>query len=88
MVAILVDRSRLSTYAASFQASGPGPAGRDALLISVGTISAVAATFFAARRIEKVTVASVRSIVAGLMLLIGAALAAGLLGSPGPFHKV
>ena len=83
MVAILVDLSRLSTYATSFGASGLNPAGREALLIAVGAISAVAVTFFAARRIEKVTVASVRSIVAGLMLLIGAALVAGLLGSPG-----
>jgi uncharacterized membrane protein YfcA len=83
MIAVLVDLSRLSTYAASFGASGLSPSGREALLMGVGTISAVAATFFAARRIEKVTVASVRSIVAVLMLLIGAALVAGLLGSPG-----
>lgn len=82
MVAVLVDLSRLSTYAASFQASGLPPAGREALLMGVGTISAVTVTFFAARRIEKVTVASVRSTVAGLMLLIGAALVTGLLGSP------
>lgn len=82
MVAVLVDLSRLSTYAASFQASGLDPAGRETLLMGVGTISAVTVTFFAARRIEKVTVASVRSTVAGLMLLIGAALVTGLLGSP------
>jgi uncharacterized membrane protein YfcA len=82
MVAILVDLSRLPTYAASFGASGLDPAGREALLIGVGTISAAAATFFAAGHIEKVTVGSVRSIVAALMLLIGAALSAGLLGTP------
>jgi uncharacterized membrane protein YfcA len=81
MVAILVDLSRLSTYAASFGASGLDPAGREALLMAVGTISAAAVTFFAARRIEKVTHSTVRSIVAGMMLLIGAALVAGLLGS-------
>ena len=82
MIAILVDLSRLSTYAASLQASGLNPAGREALLMGVGTISAVAATIVAARRIEKVTIASLRSIVAGLMLLVGAALVAGLLGTP------
>jgi uncharacterized membrane protein YfcA len=83
MIAVLVDLARLSTYAGSFAASGMSLTGRDALLMGVGTISAVAATFVAARRIEKVTIASLRSIVAGLMLLIGAALVAGLLGTPG-----
>ena len=83
MVAILVDLSRLSTYAGSFGSRGLNPAGREALLMAVGTMSAAAVTFFAARRIDKVAVAAVRSIVAGMMLLIGAALVAGLLGSPG-----
>jgi hypothetical protein len=81
MVALLVDLSRLSTYAASFQASSLNAGERDAWLIGVGTISAITVTFVAARRLEKVTLASVRSIVAGLMLLIGAALAAGVLGT-------
>ena len=82
MFSLLVDLSRLSTYAASFRASGIAPDGREALLMGIGTISAVAATFFAARRIEKLAVGSIRSTVAGLMLLIGAALVTGLLGSP------
>lgn len=80
MIAILVDVSRLSTYAASFTATGLDPAGREALLVLVGTLSAFVGAYVAARNIEKVTLAAVRYAVAGLMLLIGLALAAGVLG--------
>lgn len=80
MIAILVDVSRLTTYAASFTAAGLNPAGREGVLMLVGTLSAFAGAYFGTRRIEKLTVGSVRFGVAALMFLIGAALVAGVFG--------
>lgn len=80
MIAILVDLARLATYAASFTAAGLTPEGREGLLVLVGTLSAFAGAYVATRRLDKVTIGAVRYSVAGLMLLIGAALAAGVLG--------
>jgi len=42
LIAILVDISRLTTYTASFTAAGLNPAGREGLLMVVGTLSAFA----------------------------------------------
>ncbi|MGQ0588497.1 MAG: TSUP family transporter [Sphingosinicella sp.] len=80
MIAVLVDLSRLATYAASFTAAGLNPAGREGLLVVVGTLTAFAGAFFATRHLEKVTIATVRYSVAALMFVIGAALATGMLG--------
>jgi uncharacterized membrane protein YfcA len=83
MIAILVDLSRLAAYAAyaaSFSAAGLDPAGREGLLVLVGTLSAFAGAYVATRYLDKVTISTVRYSVAALMLVIGAALAVGLLG--------
>ena len=80
MIAIVVDLARLSTYATSFTAVGLDPAGREGVLVVVGTLSAFTGAFVATRTIEKVTISAIRSVVAALMCLIGLALCAGLLG--------
>jgi hypothetical protein len=80
MIAILVDLSRLATYAAFFPTAELNPAGREALLVLVGTLSAFAGAYVATRRLDRITIATVRYSVAALMLMIGAALAAGVLG--------
>jgi len=80
MIAVLVDLSRLATYAVSFTAAGLGPAGREGVLVVVGTLSAFAGAYVATRRLDKVAIGSVRYSVAALMLAIGLALAAGVLG--------
>ena len=80
MIAILVDVSRLSTYAASFTATGFDPAGRQGLLVSVGTLSAFVGAYVATRSLDKLTIGAVRNAVAALMSLIGVALGAGVLG--------
>ena len=80
VIAILVDLARLTTYAASFTAAGLNPAGREGLLIVVGTLSAFTGAYLASRRLDKMTNRAVRYSVASLMLAIGAALAGGLLG--------
>ncbi|HEY0629213.1 MAG TPA: TSUP family transporter [Sphingomicrobium sp.] len=80
MIAILVDLSRLTTYAASFTAAGLRPSGREGLLVIVGTLSAFAGAYFATRRLEKITIGTVRYVLAALMFVIGAALATGVLG--------
>lgn len=80
MLAIVVDFSRLTTYAASFTATGFDPAGRDGLLVLTGTLAAFAGAWIAARRLDRVTIGAVRYSVAALMLAIGAALVAGVVG--------
>ncbi len=80
MIAILVDLSRLATYTASFRAAGLNPAGREGLLVAVGTLSAFAGAWLATRFLDKITIATVRYSVAALMLAIGAAMATGVLG--------
>jgi len=80
MIAILVDVSRLATYAASFASAGLKPVGKEGLLVLVGTVSAFAGAYVATRHLDKITIGTVRYSVAALMLVIGAALAVGLLG--------
>lgn len=80
MVAVLVDLSRLTTYAASFAAAGWNLEGRESLLVLVGTLAAFAGAFVGTRYLEKITIDIVRYSVAALMLAIGAALSVGALG--------
>lgn len=80
MIAILVDLSRLGTYATSFTAAGLEPQGREGLLVLVGTLSAFVGVFVATRWLEKLTIELVRYSVAALMLVIGLALAGGMIG--------
>lgn len=81
MIAILVDLSRLTTYASSFfSAAELNAAGREGLLVLVGTLSALTGAYVAARRVDKMTIGAVRYSVAALMLTIGLALAVGVLG--------
>ena len=80
MVAVLVDVSRLTTYATSFAAAGLDPTGRVGLLMLAGTLSAFSGAYVATRYVEKLTIGSVRHTVAALMFLIGTALVAGVLG--------
>ena len=80
MIAILIDVSRLTTYAASFTAAGLNPAGREGLLMLVGTLSAFTGAFVATRHLDKLTIGAVRYSVAALMFFVGAALVGGVLG--------
>ena len=81
LIAILVDLSRLPTYAASFGATRLDPGGREGALVLVGTLCAFAGAWLAVRHLKKATIGVVRGIVATLMLAIGAALIGGVLGS-------
>lgn len=80
MIAILIDLSRLTTYAASFSMAGLNFVGHEGLLVLVGTLSAFGGAFVATRKIDKLTIGAIRYGVATLMLLIGAALSIGVLG--------
>lgn len=80
MIAVLVDLSRLTTYAASFSAAGLDLAGHEGVLVLAGALSAFGGAFVATRHLDKVTIGAIRYGVAALMLVIGAALAIGLLG--------
>lgn len=80
MIAILVDVSRLGTYWAAFRSAGLQPAGREGLMVIVGTIAATLGAFAAARHVKKVTIKGIRYAVALLMMAIGGALTLGLVG--------
>lgn len=80
MIAVLVDLSRLGTYAASFAGTALDPSGREGALVLVGTLSAFAGAYLATRHLDKLTIEGVRYAVAGLMFVIGGALVLGVLG--------
>jgi uncharacterized membrane protein YfcA len=80
MIAVLVDVSRLGAYAASFASSGLQPQGREGLLVLTGTLAAFVGVFAATRWLEKLTISFVRYTVAALMLMIGVAMAGGMIG--------
>ena len=80
MIAILVDVARLGTYWAAFRNAGLDPAGREGALMLVGTLAAFAGAWLGARHARKVTIASIRYTVAALMMAVGTALTAGLIG--------
>lgn len=80
MIAIFVDLSRLTTYAASFTKAGLDPSGREGVLVLAGTSAAFVGAYVATRHLEKITIGAIRYGVAALMLAIGSALAAGVIG--------
>ena len=80
MIAVLVDLSRLATYAASVSLAGLNWAERDGLLVLVGTLSAFGGAFVATRYLDKLTIGAIRYSVAAMMLAVGAALSIGVLG--------
>lgn len=79
MIAVIVDLTRLTTYATTFD-GGFDPARREGLMVLVGTLSAFLGAYVATRRLDKMTIGAVRYSVAGLMFVIGTALAAGMIG--------
>ncbi|HYG26969.1 MAG TPA: sulfite exporter TauE/SafE family protein [Caulobacteraceae bacterium] len=81
MIAILIDLSRLSTYAASLADGELTLGGRDGLLVLLSTVAAFAGAYLGARFVQKVTIGAVRTTVAVLMFVIGSALMAGLIGA-------
>lgn len=80
MIAVIVDLSRLTTYAVSFNAVGLNPSGREGVLVIVGTLSGFVGAYVATRRLDRMTIGTVRYSVAALMLFIGLALSLGVLG--------
>lgn len=80
-IAVLIDLSRLPTYAASFATSRLDLGGREAQLVLVGAFCAFAGAYLGVRYLQKATIGVVRAIVTTMMLVIGAALVAGVLGS-------
>jgi uncharacterized membrane protein YfcA len=81
MIAILIDLSRISTYAAALASADLSFAGREGLLMLAGTLAAFTGAYLGARYLQKATIGTVRIIVAALMFLIGAALALGIIGA-------
>jgi uncharacterized protein len=78
MIAVLIDLARLGSYAAAL----PLPRGRELLLIGTGTIAALAASTLMVRRIDKVTIGSVRLMVSAMLFAVGLAMIMGWVGRP------
>lgn len=81
MIAILIDVSRLSTYAAALAEADLDLAGREGLLMLFGTLAAIAGAYLGARHLQKATIGTVRATVTVLMFVIGSALMLGVIGS-------
>lgn len=81
MVAILIDVSRLPVYAAIFTTMNGDLGERGWALVAVGTFAAFAGAYLGARYLRKATIDVVRLLVTTMMLVIGAALVVGLIGS-------
>ena len=81
MVAVLIDLSRLPTYAASVAAAGVRPGSRETALVTVATACACAGAYLGIRYMKKATHRVVRVAVVAMMMLVGGALVAGLIGS-------
>lgn len=81
MIAILIDVSRLPTYAAAFSNDALPLSGRGGALVAVGTICAFVGAWLGARYMKKATIGVIRSIVLTLMILIGVGLILGVLGA-------
>lgn len=81
VIAILIDLSRLPTYAARFTGGDIGLGDHGWRLVATATLCAFAGALLGARYLGKVTVGVVRVIVAGMMMLIGVAILVGLIGS-------
>lgn len=81
MIAILIDLSRISTYAAALADADLNLLGREGLLMLVGTLAAFTGAYVATRHLQKATIGSVRIAVAALMFFIGAALMLGVIGA-------
>lgn len=81
LIAVIIDVSRLPTYATGFRDAHQGLGGHGWSLVAVGTLCAFAGAFLGMRYLRKATIGVIRSIVATTMLLVGAALLAGVIGS-------
>jgi uncharacterized membrane protein YfcA len=81
MIAVLVDLSRLPIYAASFSTAGLNFGRRDLALVVVATACAGAGAYLGIRYVTKATHALVRNVVVVMMVFVGGALMAGLVGS-------
>jgi uncharacterized membrane protein YfcA len=81
LIAILIDLARIPVYAATFVGEALAVSTRAGGLIAVGTICAFAGAWLGARYVNKATIGVVRLFVVLFMLLIGVALALGILGA-------
>ncbi len=79
MVAVMVDLSRIPTYAANI--GGAAAVSEQWRLMAFATACAFAGALLGSRYLRKATIGLVRALVAGLMFIIGGALVAGLLGT-------
>lgn len=81
LIAILIDVSRLPAYATGLQTARDGLGAHAWALVAIGTLCAFAGAFLGVRYLKKATIGVIRSIVATLMLLVGASLLTGIIGS-------
>lgn len=80
-IAVLVDLSRIPTYLAGLAEGQIGFSRRQLALVSVGALCAFAGAYVATRFLKKATIGSVRAAVTAMMLVIGAGLVLGVIGT-------
>lgn len=81
LIAIIIDVSRLPTYASGLRNAHQGLGGHGWSLVAVGTLCAFAGAILGVRYLRRATSDVVRSIVATAMFFVGTAVLTGVLGS-------
>lgn len=81
VIAILIDFARLPTYALHLAHASDLVESESLSMLGAATLSAFAGAWLGARYMQKVTIVLVRVVVAAMMIVIGVALASGLLAT-------
>jgi uncharacterized protein len=81
VIALAVDLSRLPVYLGDLQQSGTFSEPHVATMVTAATLSAFCGVLLASRHISKITISTVRTTTAALMVVIGIALIMGVIGS-------
>jgi len=79
VAAVMVDATRLTVYGTGFLADHLAQSRELVAPVAVGTVCAFIGAFVGKRMLQKVTLRAVQATVAGMMLLVGAGLASGLI---------
>lgn len=80
VIALAVDLARLPTYAAVLAEGGGQLGDRELRLMAAGVAAAFVGAWLGARHVEKTTIGALRRVVAALMVVVGAGMAAGVVG--------
>jgi len=81
LIAVLIDLARIPTYAIGLMGSSAEITNREMWLIAAGATAAFLGAWIGSKLVTKTTIAAIRYVVAGLMIMIGVSLILGVIGA-------